>query len=322
MKRNKIIIVIGLILAGAALLVILEGVNFPENTYLLKSIKNAGHIPLFGLMSLVVLGMSFALLNKKLPSRIWHYAVAFVVTGFLGFLSELFQKFTPRDADFWDIMRDIAGAAIFLLVWMTLDSKLRDYLKRWGKWAKPAVILLAAFVIMIVSIYPILQWGVSYKQRSENLPVLCSFENNRDASFVGSCRSQISMDKTPNEWTANTDSMAGRWEVNAGDWPQVYFEPYPDWTGYDSLAFDTYSNEDTSLTAIVRIADFTRDGAEFDRKVVIPPGQADLSIPIADIKKESRKRPLDISDIRIILIIFEKTTAPFTLYIDNLRLIK
>jgi hypothetical protein len=321
MSRNKVLVIVALIVAAAALLVILEGVDFPEDTYLLKEIKNAGHIPLFGLMSLVVLGMSFALLNRKLPSRIWHYLVAFLFTGFLGFLSELFQKFTPRDADFWDIMRDIAGAAIFLLIWMTFDKNMRESLGKLGRWGKPLTIWSAAVIIGLVAISPVIQWTVSYKQRSDNFPVICSFDTEREADFADVCRSDLSISETPSGWSGHDSTRVGRWDIRPGDWPQIYLEPYPDWGGYNSLDFDTFSTEDTALTAILRIADYTRDGAAFDRRITIQPGLTCLSIPIEDIRTQSRKRPLDITDIRIIQIIFEKPRTSFTIYLDNLRLI-
>ena len=288
---------------------------------MLKAIKNAGHVPLFGIMSLVLLGMSSVLLKKRIHKRRWHYLIAFLMTGLVGFLSELFQKFTPRDADFWDIMRDAAGAAIFLLVWMTFDGRMHEKMKQFGRWIRP-VIWLTVLVIVLIAASPVLQWSIAYKHRSDIFPVLCSFETDNETKFFDTCRSHLKTVATPSGWKNSSTGRVGRWNIPAESWPQVYLEPYPDWRGYKALAFETFLPGDTIVKAYVRIADYTRDGTEYKRLITIYPGESEFSISLHEVEKASGGRRLDMSNIRVVYLLFERTTAPITLYVDNLRLIK
>lgn len=73
-----------------------------------------GHFTMFGLLGLCVwfaLGMNARLLNRE---RTW-YAIG--IATLYGVLDEIHQHFVPgRQPDILDVLTDLAGAAVFVLI--------------------------------------------------------------------------------------------------------------------------------------------------------------------------------------------------------------
>jgi hypothetical protein len=97
-----------------------------------------------------------------------------------------------------------------------------------------------------------------------------------------------------------------------------------DWTGYDFLKADMYTDSKDPMELGVEIRDLnTRDyWTRVNYTTVIPPGESTLVIPIKQLYVGEKSRPgrmLDLAGIRhFVFILGDKPGAP--LYVDNLRL--
>src|SRR5512140_3594332 len=99
----------------AVLLLFMMFGRVPARTKFWESFFHAGHVPLFGLVAVSILGM----LRERgaslaAPGPWW---AVFAVSVALGATTETLQVFQPgRDASVWHFLRNVAGAASFLLV--------------------------------------------------------------------------------------------------------------------------------------------------------------------------------------------------------------
>jgi len=76
--------------------------------------NNALHLPLFGVMALVLFALSNVVFRARFSKLATHYWVAFGAAALLAAGTELVQFFGPRDADLHDIAVDLLGAGAAL----------------------------------------------------------------------------------------------------------------------------------------------------------------------------------------------------------------
>ena len=127
--RHRRGLVLRLTILGA-LLVFLILAEAPERTRLWSAFFDFGHVPLFGVIALVVRGLIAGRGTPETgepplgeaeasPLRPTHHrsAAAFVVAIALGAATEVLQAWVPsREASLVDFLRDVAGAGAFLLI--------------------------------------------------------------------------------------------------------------------------------------------------------------------------------------------------------------
>jgi VanZ family protein len=106
---------------AVSLLAFLQFFQPPRVNRLWLSAMDAGHVPLFGVFALAILGLARSVTRKREAHPLRPYALAFVITSMVSALTEILQYFGPRDADVVDLARSVAGAAIFLLVVLLFD---------------------------------------------------------------------------------------------------------------------------------------------------------------------------------------------------------
>ena len=98
---------------------------------------------------------------------------------------------------------------------------------------------------------------------------------------------------------------------------------HPDWSGYDTLRFDIYNQEDIPLQLTIRIDD-TKDIPSYNNRynntVTLYQGANHVSIPLNSLITSDAKRKLNLSRIERVLLYLEQSREKRTLYLDNLRL--
>jgi len=321
-KRVKIIILVAVILAGLA---ILDYLQMPSNTFFWRSAFDFGHIPLFGVISISFLGLSKGLFRSKFKSRYIHYLIAFFLTSFLGVLTEALQYYSPRDADFMDVVRDTVGAICFLGFYLTFDGekdKNKDVLSPKIKNSIRVVVVL----ILIAALIPTGIWAYAFICRANSLPVICDFESKWENKFLYSDFASLEIVKFPMGIGGNKANHAEKIRFNAkpGVGSAFYIEePYPDWTSYKYFLFDIYSEYADPFNLMIRINDRThnQDSSDrFNRKLIIEPGLNNISIPLDAVRNAPETRQMDMHDIDLIIIFPKSPAENLVLYLDNIRL--
>ena len=324
MDRKKGIYVALLSLAVIAVFVILDTVSLPTSTFLWAEFHNFGHTPLFGGLALALLGLSILLLSRHLPNRLAHYALAFVIAFMLGVISEATQILGPRDADLWDQVRNTAGIVSFLGLWLVHDKRTIESIP-WMSRGRLTLIRWAAIGILAVSVLPTILWADAYIHRYRHFPTLCSFEYYQERMFIRPHQSDVKIVLPPEGWNANRTGNAARVTFRPGAvFPGfILSDPYPDWTGYDYLTFDVYSENESTVSIYMTIEDDRHNreyGDRFNKALRIEPGANHIGIPLSDIRRAPADREMDMRAVASINIFGHQPKAPFSLYFDNFEL--
>jgi len=294
---------------------LLANYQIPYDTIFWVVLHNTGHTPFFGIISLLILGISLHFVGERLRPRTFHYLLALGVTAILGLVSEYIQIAGPRDADPWDFVRDVAGAVSFLGLYMARDRRV----------LKKARIVVVAFAscVLIASLVPLAYWTTAHVFRNAALPVICDFESYWTSRFVGTRDAEFRIVDSPPAWNINDNRVVAIEYEPANFSEFVVREPYPDWRGYGKLLFDVFYEEDSTIHLTVRIEDSAHNGDyndRFNRAYAVQPEPNRISIPLTEIEKAPATRDMAMCSIKAIRIFAVGLKGDLTVYIDNIRL--
>jgi len=286
-------------------------VHCPRGSMWWSAVFDLGHVPLFGVLALMILQASRLLWRGRSRSGWRHYGAALVVSVLVSGLTELAQYVGPRDADPRDVIRNVIGVVAMLLLARSRDGD------RGGRWCMRVI---AAGLVMIVSI-PVATLTVAYRQRDAAFPRICDFEHGWETTFLHTQDADLAREAAAAE---KGDGMAGRLTFRPATYPGLSFvEPHPDWRGYDQLVFEVYSDADTALALAVRIDDGEHDQRywdRFNRRLTIQPGANRIAIDLAEVEQAPRGRRMDMTNVRNITLFAVEPEEPFTVYVDAVRL--
>jgi beta-galactosidase GanA len=103
-----------------------------------------------------------------------------------------------------------------------------------------------------------------------------------------------------------------------------------DWSGYERLLFDLYSEREGNSAASIRIVDATsarggepakEDYFEASNKVFFQKGWNHVEVKLTSMKAASFLRDIDLHNIRRLTLSFNAARLPITLWADNFRLV-
>ena len=323
MTEKKYIVVPAAVLVFVVLFLILENLEPPANTMLWREIFNAGHAPLFGTLALVFLILSLAVFGRKFNFRLWHYITAFVLTVAAGIASELAQILGPRDADPVDFVRDIIGAVVFLGLYLTFDKKALDAFPSRFREKLPGLRLFLG-VIFVLSFLSVFLMVGAYFERNYIFPKICTFDTFGLTYFVETHNAELESVPPPAAWKNHDDGRVARVTYRKATYPDIEInEPFPNWSGYDSLTFEVFSPNDTTIRLTLRIEDARHNNRRDDRfteTFEVPPGFNEISIPLDRVRRAPAGRLLDMRNIYAIHLFAYKIEHPLTVYLDNFRM--
>ena len=307
-------------LAIIGLLLLLEKLQLPDNTRLWREIQNAGHVPFFGILSLLLLGLSIRFPRMGIKKRYWHYLISFGITVILGAASEYVQIAGPRDADLWDLVRDIVGATSFLGFYMIFDKQMATSWSKWGRNIR-FMVLGGALLAILASFTPVALWGGAYLHRNRAFPAILGFESFWEGKFLKLQDAQLALVSPPHGWKANQNDTVGKLTFQPSTYPGfVIEEPYPNWVNYKFLSFEVYSELETTINISLRIDDIHHNGSyddRFTRTFAVNPGVNEIVVFLNDVKYSPARRTMDITAISAIHLFAAKPEETFTLYFDN-----
>lgn len=309
----------------ALLLVFLQWIPASDSTLFRKAVFNAGHAPLFGLVALLLLGLSRTALSGIPRASIVHYVVAFAAAVGVGLLSELYQFVGPRDADPLDLLRNGAGAFAFLLL---AASRNRDAdPKRGSRGVGLAIPLRAAAILTLGAVCaPVLLVAHGYWSRDRAFPVLCECDSAWARTFLYPKHAVLESAVPPAGWP---DAAGGPVFKLALRYPGasllVLREPYPDWTGYGRLRLEIYNGETAPVSLDLRVkdgGDYRAYEDRFRRTLRLAPGANVVLIPFDEIRQAAPGRITDLTRIRSLSLALPRgAPGPVTVYVGEITLL-
>lgn len=314
--RITLLIVALVTLAGVVVLL-----QMPENTRFWQETFTAGHAIIFGLTAIAILHLSNAIWGARIRPRLVHYALAGIGAILIGIATEIIQSYVGRDAELADVYRDALGAFAFLCVAMTFDNRLRwDF--RTGHFARWAVRLAAPLLIVLV-FGPAIKWGVSYAYRDMQMPVVGSFNSKVMRQFMRTAGCKLEVTQPPEQWYGMKERV-GQLTFYPGTYPGILFrELSPNWSAYDSLIFEIYSELEDTVSVELRVNDRHHNekySDRFNQVLKIRPGINHVGIPLEKVREAPASRSMDMTDMGTIVLFAYKTTDTFSLYLSDLRL--
>jgi hypothetical protein len=306
---------------GAILL--LEFGRVPEDTLWWRTAFDAGHALVFGVFAVGVLGLLRRYLDGDDARRRRAYGAAFVLATVAGVVTELGQVAATRDADPWDALRDVVGAAAFLLFAATLDGDL----VRWP--ARPwipvrGVVRVVAVTVLLFAFVPLAVVATSYGFRNAAFPHLLDFESYWESRFVRTHDASVTLGYLPDPWR-DPNRIVGVVRFEPARWPSLDLrEPYPDWRGFRALTLRVWSEQSERVKLAIRIddahsADTGAFADRFNRKLAVEPGENRFEIPLADLAAVRDGR-FDLGDVRRLMLFLDGPDRAVQLYVDDLRL--
>ena len=321
----RIVIRIGaLVLLAAVPLAILQLLPIPRETRWWRAVFDAGHAPLFGALAIVLLAISLSIPVWKERGRGLHYLAAFAGAVVLGAMSEAFQLTGARNASVWDLLRNVAGSAAFLAFVATFDAELQPRLVSPSLPVK-GLLRVGAAVLLGVAFVPVAATGVAYLSRNAAFPRICSFQSYWESFFLETSVLELTLSYLPEELQGDApDNLVGRLEFAAGPGNRLMLvEPFPDWSGHDTLAFELYSPLDRPVNLGLRIDDADHDTTHRDRfnlRIRVTPGRNEIRVPLEDVREAPATRQMAMDRIRKVVLFAGAPETPFLLYVDDFRL--
>lgn len=274
-------------------------------TYFARTFEDAGHMPLF---FLVTLGVLLVLREDPRFTGARLYAIAGMVGAGAGFLSEVIQMPLGRDASWDDVAADALGAICALAAYALFER--RSDPRRWQRLVALAVVgSCIAFYVQ-----PIVRMARAYMHRNGEFPVLADFHSRIELYWtvsIGVRREIVG------------DALVV--DLLAKDFPGVSFhEPVPDWRRYKTLLIDVENPDAAPLNLGVRVHDRKHRNAfndRFNRHFVLEPGERrTLEIPLVDVQRGPRGRLMDMAHISDITLFRYSRDGSRQLRIYRLRL--
>ncbi|MBC8024840.1 MAG: CIA30 family protein [Steroidobacteraceae bacterium] len=301
MFRRLLLLSIFLVVAAALLFVPLP---IPP-TAAGRTIENAGHTPLFMLLTLgvlLILRNDFGMLGSRL------YVLAGLVGVGGGFLTEAIQKPLRRDASWEDVIADALGVLLALAVFALFDR--RSALPRSVRLLSLGVALLC----MTIYLTPLARMARAYVHRDGQFPVLADFRSSNELFWVVG-------------YGVNRDIVRDALDIefSADDFPGVSLhEPVPDWSKFRTLAIDVENPDADALFLMVRVHDRGRGrffNDRFNRRFDLAGRERrTIRIPIEDIRNGPRGRLMNMAHISDITLFRGDRAGSRHLRIYSLRL--
>jgi hypothetical protein len=297
--------------------------DVPGHTLFWQTMFEFGHVPLFGAISLVLLGLVRTLKRGSERNPWLDYLFALVGAMLLTLVSELVQYFGPRDASLSDLLRDLAGACCALAFMASVDSRLiqTGLLAQSGrKWT----LRIVSIGLVMLFLLPFPAMINAYHQRRASFPSIGSFESTWESKFMGWVGSWFLITAPPPEWHEARGIKAVRVTFAYTKYPRMVVEgPFPDWRGYQFLVFDLYSEMEQTVPLVVRVDDLDHNEEyddRFNRRLDIEPGAHSVRISLDDIRRAPHDREMQMDAIRWVVLFMIDPAEPVTLWVDNIRL--
>lgn len=317
--------------ALAAMLAFFYVYEVPRVTRLTNEVQNAGHVPFFGVLSLIALALSRLVLPRLLregrPAHpLWHYGIAFLVSMAVGVVLEISQIGTARNADPADLARNLAGTLVFLGLRLSADPEIMELLPGRNYLTVTRLRAICA-VLFLFCLAPIgLETWVRIA-RNEAYPAVADFNKRWSWYLLETHGASVRRSNPPPDWREAQGRKVLKLRTRTSShYPRIKLdEPYPDWSGHNSLSLCIYSVESEPFPIDIKIHDYERReeySDRFTREFTIQPGLNKLRLPLEEVRKGPEGREMNMRDIESITLLLDHPKVRRTFYLDSFYLDK
>lgn len=301
-----------ILLAGGSLVFLL----FFEKSHIFSTRSwqhawNLGHVPLFILCGYSVFHYFPDINNKKL---LIQFLLLASLALFLGLGIEIIQEFVGRQASLQDVMLDVVGAIVSVVLFSHGIRRLNLHLK----------ILYSVLVISLVlysSLALITSLWDEYHSRRD-FPVLSNFER---ASEIDRWTSIEKMEISGDVSVMGLKSL--KFIVTQRHYSGIELQYFPgDWSGHDYLILHVFNPAYISVSLVISIYDKQHSANQFafnDRyteRFHLQHGWNEVKVSLDEIKNAPRKRAMDITKISGLRLFVVRPRKIQQFYIDGIRL--
>ncbi|MGI9263581.1 MAG: VanZ family protein [Gammaproteobacteria bacterium] len=311
-----------LALLGVGLLLwLLAAGRPPRATLIWAEAYGLGHIPLFGVMSLLLLVASRDLFASRNWRPVTHYLIVFATIVIISVLSEWLQLYVPeRDAQIGDAVNNILGATCFLALAAAWRRDLRVTSTESGR----RIVVIGAVLILLAALSPLAVLGWKYGMRAAAFPVIADFDSSWQQSFLSSPRADLNSVLAPPGWTEKEGQAVSTMQFHTAPWPGVIIsEPYPDWRGYETLRFDVFSLLDRPVPIVLHVSDVLHNDERkdrFNRIFTVNPGLNEYAIATSALQQAPVGREMQLSQISRMVLFTRPPKESFEIYLSDIWL--
>jgi hypothetical protein len=273
MTRATRIVLMG---GGATiLLVIQQFVQFPSPTPFTNSLSNWLHVPLFTIITLLIVGIT------GLQAR-WRAVVSVLV---IAAVSEAAQAFTGRNPSVADLGRDVLGMGIALVA-LALYRRI------------PTVSLSVAtslFAAVVTLTEPGMFVAASYLQ-ARDFPVL--YLPGSFAARWLTITNRPSKTTTVHDWPEYAGQAVLVLNKGPRNWSGLELqEPPSNWLGFDRVVVDTYNPEDAPQPLTIEIQQPLQGGPARSHTIMLDPGANRASFPLAGLLSDAPTGKAGVTEV-------------------------
>ncbi len=290
------------VLAAGALVVLGQ---LPGNTLLWRALQNAGHIPLFMLITLSVL----MLVEQTVRRQEWlSIGLTAAMVMLLAVATEWLQTFSGRHVSVTDLLHDALAMLATILLYIGMRFASDRAVWRYG-------LIAAAAALLLYTLLPLLTLGWHAMQRNQAMPVVMNLSAPWQASFLELQRARIDPAK---------QKGYARVELLPGEYPGVEnIEPVADWSAYHRLTFSILSEQADSFSLVLRIHDAAHNqnySDRYNRRLTVLPGMNQYHINLQAVRQAPAGRSMQLDSIASIVLFAVKRETPVAFAISPLRL--
>lgn len=289
------------------LLVVLLVPYQPSDSLFLQDLQNAGHILVFGILSLALLALLSANAAFAGLSRPYQYLVVIVITVVLGAGSEILQVYIPgRSPEAGDVGRDIAGSLSFLGINALFDRKL-VFRNTPPSWQVRTGLFIFSLLVFLAGLGSAMLVHLDYYRA---FPSLLDFHSEK--MMQGVIAKGI-------RYSPARDAL--ELQVKKGTrWPFIRISNLvADWRGYSRIVIDLHSPGSTPVNYTLLLDDRTISRAKphsLRYHGILLPGTNRLRIPITP----NRESTLELKHMRMVWLAFPQPQQNYTLRLYSIRL--
>lgn len=299
-----------LILSGGVAIIIL--VDLPGSLLIWREIQNTGHTLAFALFAYIIYQIIQSFNFTRKLNLAGKYSLVFILSFTAGAGVEGIQLLVNRDAEIEDIIRDLAGIVFFIGINFAIGIKKNNGLKAFTAGISTLVLLLA--------LMPLGQLVLAYYQRSQAFPVLVDFHSAWSGFFLGLNNVQIKQGMVDKPSAAGFTLV----RLNKGQYPGfALIEPESNWSGYQSLCFDIYSQQKESFELKLRIFDQQHSFQYHDRfnlALMVKEGLNAFCIDLNRVKHAPARRVMDMDKIDNLALFAVQIHKVVEFYMTDIRL--
>ena len=275
-----------------------------------KNFWNLGHVVFFAFFVHLLLIDNRLFREKSFFQKLVYCLLISIV---LGVAIELLQSGTNRDVDITDLWRDVLGALIgFFFSPLSLNKQL---------------LKVSQVVLIFLLLHQLIPWFMTLADEinaRDQFPMLSDFESEIELTRWESGDASISISNAL-AYSGNNSLKVDFGTEKYSGFALKYFPN--DWSKYNNLFLAIY-NEGEMLNITIRIHDHLHTQGEqaysdrYNQSMVLEKGWNTIDISLENVAKAPKMRRLDLSRVNGLGIFVTEQSAPKTIYLDSVKLLR